>query len=240
MTKVGITGQSGFVGTHFASYVADSEGLELVPFEDGFFADENRLRSFVKECDVIVHLAAMSRCPSEEELYATNIGLVEKLISAMEAENVTPHVMFSSSVHEERDTAYGRAKKEGRRLFEEWAERTGAAFTGFIFVNVYGPGARPFYCSFVANFCYQLNHGEQPVIQVDATMRMVYVKNLCRFVFSHVDDKGISKIPVPWDFEKKVSEILAIFESFKDGPPSGDDSNLKNLYETYVSYKISD
>ena len=237
MKKVGITGQSGFVGTHFASYVMDSDDLELVPFEDCFFEDEIRLRSFVKQCDVIVHLAAMSRCPSEDELYATNVGLVKKLIAAMEAEKVTPHVMFSSSVHEERDTAYGRAKKEGRRLFEEWAEHTGASFTGFIFVNVYGPGARPFYCSFVANFCYQLNHGEKPVIQVDADMRMIYVKNLSRFVFSHIDRAGVSKISVPWDFEKKVSEILSIFEGFKDGSPEGGDSNMKNLYETYVSYR---
>ena len=238
MKKVGITGQSGFVGAHFASYVMDSEELELVPFEDCFFEDETRLRLFVKQCDVIVHLAAMSRCPSEDELYATNVGLVEKLIAAMEAETVTPHVMFSSSVHEERDTAYGRAKKEGRRLFEEWAERSGASFTGFIFVNVYGPGAKPFYCSFVANFCYQLNHGEEPKIQVDATMRMIYIKNLCRFVFSHVDDKGVSKMPVPWDFEKKVSEILEIFRGFQNGQlPDANDSNSGNLYETYISYR---
>lgn len=238
MTKVGITGQSGFVGSHFASYVNDSEGLELVPFEDAFFADETKLREFVRQCDVIVHLAAMSRCPSEDELYATNVGLVKQLIAAMEAENVTPHVMFASSVHEERDTAYGRAKKEGRRLFEEWATRTGAAFTGFIFVNVYGPGARPFYCSFVANFCYQLNHGEEPTIQIDATMRMIYIKNLCRFVFSHVDDKGVPKIPVPWDFEKKVSEILEIFRGFQKGQlPDANDANSGNLYETYISYR---
>ena len=238
MKKVGITGQSGFIGSHFASYVMDSDDLELVPFEDCFFEDEIRLRSFVKQCDVIVHLAAMSRCPSEDELYDTNVSLVEKLIAAMEAEKVTPHVMFSSSVHEERDTAYGRAKKEGRRLFEEWAEHTGASFTGFIFVNVYGPGAKPFYCSFVANFCYQLNHGEEPVIQVDATMRMIYIKNLCRFVFSYVGGTGISKVPVPWDFEKKVSDILKIFRDFKAGQqPDSADANLCNLYATFISYR---
>lgn len=237
MKKIGITGQSGFVGSHFAAYVNDNPEMELVPFEDAFFADEAMLRVFVKQCDVIVHLAAMSRCPREDELYATNVGLVKQLIAAMEAEHVTPHVMFSSSVHEERDTAYGRAKKEGRRLFEEWATRTGAAFTGFIFVNVYGPGARVFYCSFVANFCYQLNHGEEPAIQVDALMRMIYIKHLCRFVFSHADDTGISKIPVPWDFEKKVSEILEIFRSFGKGAPDTDDANIKNLYETYISYR---
>lgn len=238
MKRIGITGQSGFVGTHFAAYVRDNPDMELIPFEDSFFSDEATLRAFVRQCDVIVHLAAMSRCPSEDELYETNVGLVRKLIGAMEAENVTPHVMFASSVHEERDTAYGRAKKEGRRLFEDWAARTGAAFTGFIFVNVYGPGARVFYCSFVANFCYQLNHGEEPTIQIDATMRMIYIKNLCRFVFSHVDDKGVSKIPVPWDFEKKVSEILEIFRGFQKGQlPDANDANSGNLYETYISYR---
>ena len=124
--KVGITGQSGFIGTHLATYVENRSDLKLMPFEDGFFDDDIRLRSFVKQCDVIVHLAAASRMPSEEDLYNLNVGLVQKIIDAMEAEEVRPHVVFSSSTHETRDTAYGRAKLEGRKRFEGWARRNGA------------------------------------------------------------------------------------------------------------------
>ena len=101
MIRVGITGQPGFVGTHLYNVLGLSPDEFLrIPFEDFYFQSEDKLRSFVRECDVIVHLAAMNRHPDPQVLYDTNIGLVSQLISAMEAEKVTPHVLFSSSTQE--------------------------------------------------------------------------------------------------------------------------------------------
>ena len=39
-------------------------------------------------------------------------------LAAMEAESVSPHVLFSSSTQEERDNEYGLSKREGRALLE--------------------------------------------------------------------------------------------------------------------------
>lgn len=236
--KVGITGQTGFVGTHLAMAVTATPDMELVPFEDRFFGDETLLRDFVRHCDVIMHLAAASRMPSEEELYATNMGLVRKLIDAMDKEGVTPHVLFSSSTHEARETAYGRAKREGRELLAQWATQKGTPFTGFVFPNVYGSGARVHYASFIANFAWELQHGDTPKIMVDAPIKLIYIENLMKIILGWMRaPKGVVRFEVPWDFEKKVSEILSIFETFKaQGPYAGDDENLKNLSDTFFSY----
>lgn len=95
MIRVGITGQPGFVGTHLYNVLGLSPDEFLrIPFEDFYFQSEDKLRSFVRECDVIVHLAAMNRHPDPQVLYDTNIGLVSQLISAMEAEKVTPMCCF--------------------------------------------------------------------------------------------------------------------------------------------------
>ena len=242
MIRVGITGQSGFIGTHLAKYVMERDDAVLVPFEDAFFSEEGMLRGFVKECDVIVHLAAASRMPSEDDLYNLNVGLVQKVIDAMEAEKVVPHVMFSSSTHETRDTAYGRAKLEGRKRFEAWAQKTGAAFTGFIFPNIYGPGARVHYASFIANFAWELQHGIEPTIMVDALLKLKYVSNLCQFIGERFGTSGVSRIEVPHDFELMVSDVLGIFRLFKSKPMDvllemfSHDGNLRNLAKTYVSY----
>lgn len=235
--RIGITGQAGFIGTHLAGYVQNRVDTELVPFEDAYFGDAGKLRAFVRQCDVIVHLAAASRMPSEEELYKLNVGLVQQVIEAMETEQVKPLVMFSSSTHEARETAYGRAKREGRALFEAWAKRNDASFVGFIFPNIYGPGARVHYASFIANFAWELQHGEEPKILVDAPIRLRYIKNHCQFIGEYFNFRGITKVDVPWDFEKKVSEILALFRSFV-GTDSCDsaDQNVQNLFETFVSY----
>ena len=91
MIRIGITGQAGFVGTFLYNFLGLQEGVERIAFYDSYFEDELMLRKFAKQCDVIVHLAAMNRHNDPEVLYKTNILLVDKLIGAMEAESVTPH-----------------------------------------------------------------------------------------------------------------------------------------------------
>lgn len=74
MINVGITGQPGFVGTHLYNELGLlSDSVVRIPFEDSFFESEAQLRAFVKQCDVIVHLAAMNRHPDPGVIYETNI-----------------------------------------------------------------------------------------------------------------------------------------------------------------------
>src|SRR6476619_4351774 len=152
MLRIGITGQEGFIGTHLFNFLALQEGVECIHFEKSFFREQDQLRGFVKDCDVIVHLAAMNRHHDPETLYQTNIHLVQQLIDAMEAEGVTPHIIFSSSTQEERDNVYGRSKREGRERFLQWAELQNATFTGMLIPNVFGPFGNPYYNSVIATF----------------------------------------------------------------------------------------
>ena len=217
MIKVGITGQAGFVGTHLFNLLGTlPDEFERVSFEGAFFEDGRKLRDFVRQCDVVVHLAAMNRHPDPQVIYDTNVRLVAQLIGAMEAENVTPHVLFSSSTQEERDNLYGNSKKEGRRMLQEWSARSGGQFTGCVIPNVFGPFGRPNYNSVVATFCHKLTHGETPEIQLDGLVKLIYVGDLCREFIDRIRcGQGINPYLVPWGAEKKVSEILATLERFK-------------------------
>lgn len=249
MIRVGITGQAGFVGT----LLYNTLGLyplefERVPFEDTFFEKEGTLRSFVKQCDVIVHLAAMNRHPDPQVIYDTNLLLVKQLIGALEAEKVAPHLLFSSSTQEERDNEYGKSKREGRELLEQWASQNGASFTGMVVPNVYGPFGRPNYNSFIATFCHKLTHGETPQVLQDSDVNLIYVGSLCDHILGKIrevqnnDSSVIERDLVPYDFEKKVTEILALFENFKElyfdqgFIPELKDKNEVNLFNTFRCY----
>ena len=252
MIKVGITGQSGFVGTHLFNELGLLEdSICRVPFTDDFFSDSYKLSEFVKECDVIVHLAAMNRHEDLQVLYDTNVGLVEQLIAAMEKESVTPHVLFSSSTQEERDNLYGNSKRKGRELFEAWATRSGGSFTGLVVPNVYGPFGRPNYNSFIATFCHKLTHGEQPEVLQDSNVKLIYVGSLCKYIIAKINEvnkggiSGVEKDIVPYDFEKKVTEILSQLEEFKKlylesgiipPLPTIHDINLFNTYRSYIEH----
>lgn len=249
MINVGITGQPGFVGTHLYNELGLlSDSVVRIPFEDSFFESEAQLRAFVKQCDVIVHLAAMNRHPDPGVIYETNICLVKQLIAAMEAEHVTPHVLFSSSTQEERDNEYGRSKREGRELLEAWAKRNGASFTGLVVPNVYGPFGRPGYNSFIATFCHKLTHGEQPEVLQDSSVKLIYVGSLCKHIINKIQSVHLSNAPVverdevPHDFEKKVTEILQLLNTYKELYfdqgiiPVLKDRNEVNLFNTFCGY----
>ncbi|MBM4403002.1 MAG: NAD-dependent epimerase/dehydratase family protein [Candidatus Cloacimonetes bacterium] len=179
MIRIGITGQAGFIGTHLYNALGLSQDrFERVPFEDGYYLSENLMDGFVRQCDVIVHLAAVNRHADREVLYQTNVDLVSKLIAAMERCRVTPYVVMSSSLQEERDNLYGRSKREGRALFDQWTERTGASFSGLIIPNVFGPFGVPYYNSVVSTFSHQLMIGEEPRIEIDAELKLIYVGDL--------------------------------------------------------------
>ncbi len=245
MLRIGITGQAGFVGTHLYNTLGlYPEKFERIPFEDGFFTDENKLKKFVQSCDVVVHLAAMNRHNDPEVLYQTNINLVKQLIDACENIHSTPHILFSSSTQEERDNLYGKSKKEGRKLLEQWANKNGAAFTGLIIPNVYGPFGSPYYNSFIATFCHQLTHNEQPKIEVDGEVELIYVNELVGIII-----ELITHHPSPITHHKikpttaiKVSEVLKLLESYKSGYfeqgiiPDLDNSFEKNLFNTFLCY----
>lgn len=216
MLRVGITGQPGFMGTHLYNYLGLEKDVERVPFEDEFFQSAETLQTFVKQCDVIVHLAAMNRHPDPQVIYDTNVRLTQQLIDAMEAGNVTPHVLFSSSTQEDRDNPYGNSKRKGRMLLDAWANRSGGNFTGVVIPNVFGPFGLPNYNSVVATFCHKMTHGEKPTIQVDGSIKLIYINDLCR-EFIKVIRGEITENPyhAPYCVEKKVSEILTLLEKFK-------------------------
>ena len=179
MIKVGITGQSGFIGSHlFNTLSLYPESYTRIAFEDAYFNKPEKLHSFVHQCDVVVHLAAVNRHAEPEVIYETNLSLVKQLIEACEVTDSKPHILFSSSTQEEKDNPYGKSKKEGRELLETWAIKNNARFSGLVIPNVFGPFGLPFYNSVVATFCHQLTHGEKPEIHVNGQLKLIFVGDL--------------------------------------------------------------
>lgn len=242
--RIGITGQAGFIGTHLFNYFGTKKDEVLrVSFEDIYFDNHVLLCEFVAKCDVIIHLAALNRHNDPQVIYQTNIKLVDKLIAAMEDTNSTPHVLFSSSTQEERDNMFGNSKREGRSRLSDWAKRNKAMFTGLVIPNVYGSFGHPYYNSVVATFCHQITHGENPVIEIDAELNLIYIQELINIIWSVVIEKKITdEFRVPYFAKRRVSEILELLTSYsnqylKSGIiPKVNDSFEYNLFNTFMTY----
>jgi UDP-2-acetamido-2,6-beta-L-arabino-hexul-4-ose reductase len=240
MKKIGITGQAGFVGNHLFTTLSLDENIELIPFERSFFLDDKKLETFISSCDVIVHLAAMNRHEDANVIYNTNIGLVEKLISACENKKVTPHIIFSSSSQELNDNLYGKSKKEGKEKFMNWAEKNDGKFTSLTIPNVFGPFGKPNYNSFIATFCHKIANGEDPTILNDAEVGLIYINELVAVItdaiYNKADAKTLNKNSNQLDVKpkhyKKVSETLNLLKRYKvDYMENGIFPNLDSAFE---------
>ena len=244
MIKVGITGQSGFLGSHLYNTIGlYPDKFERIPFEDSYFENIDKLISFVLQCDVIVHLAAVNRHNEPEFIYHTNVNLVKKLVAALDHSGTRPHIIFSSSIQEDIDNHYGHSKKEGRELLANWAEKKRAIFTGLVFPNIFGPFGNPYYNSFIATFSHQLTHNETPKIDIDKTVPLIYVAAAVKIIINSIIEKNNNReYRIGQTSDNKVSDILDILRFYKSSYyakgvfPELKDKFEQNLFNTFRSY----
>lgn len=244
MLTVGITGQHGFIGTHLYNALRlYPEEFRRIDFKKEYFLNSKELDAFVSQCDVILHLAAMNRDENPQVIYDTNILLVKNLVASLIRTGSKAHVLFSSSTQEERDSVYGKSKKEGRLLLIEWAKGSGGTFTGMIIPNVFGPFGKPNYNSVVATFSYKVARDEKPTIDIDGDLKLIYVDELVgEFLKEIRDRKSNEEILVAYTSQYKVSELLHFLETYKTqyqdkGEIPKLNSNFElHLFNTFRSY----
>jgi UDP-2-acetamido-2,6-beta-L-arabino-hexul-4-ose reductase len=246
MLHIGITGQSGFIGTHlFNKLSLEKDKYELIPFLDAFFDDEETLIKFVSRCEVIVHLAAVNRHHNQNEIYNTNLILIEKLITALKKNKSKAHIIFASSIQEERENAYGHSKKAGRERLSVWARENKSGFTGLVIPNVFGPFGKPFFNSVISTFSYQLCADETPKIEIDIDLKLIYVGELIaeiEKIIKNSDSIITDKYIVQHTSIIRVSDLLDKLNSYKslyfDQGFIPDLSNIFeiNLFNTFRSY----
>ncbi len=247
MIKVGITGQRGFIGTHLTNYLrfVYKDYFIVNDFYDEYFDDDTKLVNFIKNCDIIVHLAGVNRHAEPEYIYSKNIELTHKLIDAISKANSKPHIIFSSSTQENLNNVYGKAKRECRLKLLDFASKNNLKFSGLIIPNVFGPFGKPFYNSVIATFCYQLINEQKPRIEIDAQLKLIYVGDLIEFIINVIKNQKegiVDEISVPYSFSAKVSELLEKLKHFyevyyKQGViPKFDFTYEIDLFNTFRSY----
>jgi UDP-2-acetamido-2,6-beta-L-arabino-hexul-4-ose reductase len=244
MKRIGITGQSGFIGSHLYNTLGlYDQKYERENFDKSYFTNESLLDEFVSQCDVIVHLAGMNRHSDQTVIYQTNVDLAKKLEESLVRTNSKAQVIFSSSSQEEKDNLYGKSKKEARSILNNWAKQHGGSFVGLIIPNVFGPFGKPYYNSVVATFCHQLNNNEEPIINVDAEVNLISVHELVEQIIQLIDNNlHQSELMVSHTAVSKVSDILFTLQSFKghylqnNTIPAFSSSFELNLFNTFRSY----
>jgi len=167
--RVGITGASGFIGSHLLRALERQADVVVTAFHRPHPARPATVREiipFVKDKDLIYHLAGVNR-GGEADLVAGNVMGTFNLIQAVQTASKPVRIIFASSAQVYRPprqtlplrethaaepaTLYGVCKKTA----EDLLRLSGLDYSLLRLTNVYGPGCRPNYNSVVATFCHR-------------------------------------------------------------------------------------
>ena len=241
MKKIGITGESGFIGTVLRETLRLTDAVHI-PFQREFFGDRNAMCGFVSQCDAVVHLAAVSRSQDPQAMYETNMRLTACLADAAEQSRNKPHIYFGSTTHEAKDTLYHDSKRDGRRLLETSGAKYGYAVTTLFMPNCFGAYGRPFWNSFVSTLCFLCAAGKEPERISDDTVELIHVGELCRRICRAIlSGSPESAVVIPASASVKVSDIYAQLRSFDAELAAGrvphpDSKFGMELLQAYWSY----
>ena len=176
--QVGVTGASGFLGSHLTNalhQLADFRVTALKRGSSGKFPGINKLKSFVENLDLIYHVAGVNRGKNEEILKG-NIQATFSLLEAIRKygksslriiftsssqvykKTKLPEKLVTETYKAEPETLFGVAKKTS----EDLIRLSGFEHAIIRIANVYGPGCRPEYNSVIATFCHK-SANEKPL-----------------------------------------------------------------------------
>jgi UDP-2-acetamido-2,6-beta-L-arabino-hexul-4-ose reductase len=237
--RIGITGGAGFLGWHLRCFLHTLPHVETTLATKETFASDAALRDFAAGVDGIAHLAAMNR-GDDAELFRVNTSLTKQLLAACDAAGRAPHIVFSSSTHMDRDTPYGRSKRECADLINRWATERGTTATILVLPHIFGEGARPFYNSAVATFSFQLANGQPTKIESDQQLELLHAQQAAEAIADALRLRTAGEVR-PRGRAITVRETLAMLSAFCEEYRGGiipdlTDAFERDLFNTYRSY----
>lgn len=177
--KIVITGAGGLLGGHAAARIhalnctagfkGETAPFELVMLDHRSFNNDSTLSAALANVDAVLHFAGVNRA-TDTIVEQVNPKIAERLAYACLKSGVSPHVIFSNSVHSDRDTPYGRSK----RITSKILSKIGEQYTDLVLPHLFGEGARPNYNNVTATFISAVISGATPQINPNGKVSLLH------------------------------------------------------------------
>jgi len=239
MMTICVTGAFGFLGWHVRAYMHGLRDVETIALGRKEFEDDETLRAALRRCDAVVHCAGVNRA-EDAVMLRENPRLACRLAEACEELDRTPHVVYTTSIHEDRNTSYGRSKREAGQILQKAIPDAGGRYTALVLPHVFGEHATPFYNSVVATFCHQLVSGEESEIRDNGHLELVHAQDVAERILDSIREKSGGRVRVKGvrmtvrEVHELLMELLSVY---RDGVfPNVRDHLSLGLFNTLRSY----
>ena len=227
--KIAITGEKGFLGYHLTQYYKWIKEYEVIELGRDYL---NNIK-LLKDCDLLIHCAGVNRgYPSV--VYQGNISLAQDLVNALNDNNISIDIKFTSSTQEDDNNEYGNSKIKAKQILTDYCNKNNTDFKSYKIPNIFGPFGKPNYNSFINTFCYNLIKNID-ITPNDNLVTLCYVYDVIESIDNNIEFNTTTI---------SVSDIYHKLKSFHNDYSQGIIPNLinkfdKDLFNTYRSFASS-
>ncbi|TAH36651.1 SDR family oxidoreductase [Candidatus Saccharibacteria bacterium] len=243
MSKVLVTGASGFIGKNLCAMLDRDETVEVLRYTR---ADSSKLEEMVIEADFIFHLAGVNRPNDELEFDTGNRELTETIINHLKKHNRKTPFLLTSSSQAELDTSYGVSKKAAEDIALSWSEEYASPIYIYRLPGVFGKWCKPDYNSVVATFCNNIAQDKDITVN-DPTkvLTLVYIDDVVTEFISilrgNVSSSKDNFYDVKPHFSISLGDLATKLKTIKENRekllvPNFEQEFDRDLYATFTSY----
>jgi len=241
MKNIAITGAEGFIGSHLVQTLRQNKNyiISLIDKPAARFHTPSKWKSFVKNKDVVVHLAGINR-DTNDMLIAGNAGETFHIMDAIAQTDKHPRIICTSSTQSGNGTPYGFGKRISENILKYYSNYCEIPTTIFRLTNVFGEGCKPFYNSVIATFCYLIaNKKTITVNDPTASFKFIYVGDVINKILEEIElnDKSFKLKTITSRTKVSVGELAETLTAFSKGTKTPKTIFEKKLYKTFTYYK---
>ena len=248
MKNILITGSEGFIGKNLRIKLERQNFINLFLFskKDSF----NDLKAYIKNVDIIFHLAGENRSKNENDFELNNTNFTRKLCELIEENYNTNNkritIIFSSTIKVEEETAYGKSKLKSEECLKNLSRKYNLTLIIYRLSNVFGKWSKPNYNSAIATFCHNISRNLD--IRIDKSnkvLKLIYIDDLIKDFLVKIkncdDFEDISYSEVNPIYKLDLKSITEKIFEFNNSRNNNNVCNVgsgfdRKLYATYLSF----
>ncbi|MFH1541077.1 MAG: NAD-dependent epimerase/dehydratase family protein [Elusimicrobiota bacterium] len=248
MKNILVLGSDGFIGKNLFAELKRLPDIKINKFD--IDSDDKQLEYYLKESDIVFHLAGVNRPQKIEEFETGNVVLTQTIIETLEKLKRNPSIVFTSSIQAELDNPYGISKRKAEDILIEYSKKSGAKIYICRFPNVFGKWCRPNYNSVVSTFCHNITRGlDIEISDVNKEIELIYIDDIVSEFMDIVLDKYYSNTnnycKLKQTFNITLGKLAEKIYQMRDvrknlTVPDFSDEFTRCLYATYLSYLPQD
>ena len=207
MKTILVTGAKGFIGKNLIEALARVDEINIIEYD--IHHSTSQLKAYLRDADLIYHLAGINRPKKINEFETGNIDLTQNIVNILKNEGKRTPMVFSSSIQAGLDNPYGSSKKKAEDILIAYNQEFQAKVYIYRLPNVFGKWSRPNYNSAVATFCHNISRGLDIYISdIHNQVELVYIDDVVNAFLTCLSDPSPGLEKTHFTVEKKFRITL--------------------------------